>query len=201
MRRIGPPVQGLAAELRHDVELLTEFDHKIEAAHSVLIEAVREGRMTAWGRRAYGWGEPNVSAEHEAISATLFLGPRTIEFTDWLVYDKTRPPKEWAGYQGPYFDLIRFRAAEAMRLWPSPEDTAAMSGQGQSDGLAAARAWMDKHTANLKVLPKREVMLADCRKATGCNYRQALAAWGALPPERKRKPRQTDRKLSKAAAR
>jgi hypothetical protein len=56
---------------------------------------------------------------------------------------------------------------------------------------------MNEHSANQKVPPKRDPMLKDCMDATDCRYRQALAAWKALPADRKRTPRQTDLALSR----
>jgi hypothetical protein len=58
--------------------------------------------------------------------------------------------------------------------------------------LAYARDQLDL----LKVPAKRDLALKACRDATGCNYRQAYAAWMALSPTVKRKPRESDRALT-----
>jgi Zn-finger nucleic acid-binding protein len=71
------------------------------------------------------------------------------------------------------------------------------AGKTADDRLADAIAWMNEHSANQKVPPKRDPMLKDCMDATDCRYRQALAAWKALPADRKRTPRQTDLALSR----
>jgi hypothetical protein len=89
----------------------------------------------------------------------------------------------------------------ASRRWPIPPwlpDRAAET-SGATDGSPEqVIRWMFAHTENRPSLPKRDLTLKECMNDTGCSYREALAAWKALPQGRKRNARQTDRALQKA---
>lgn len=99
---------------------------------------------------------------------------------------------------GPRIDVP---AAAWRHLSPAFEDSSARDGMGQialydvrvtaaapaftSPPGEAARAWMEKHVTGPGSW-KRDLALNACVEATGCVYREALAAWTALPEAKKR---------------
>jgi hypothetical protein len=99
---------------------------------------------------------------------------------------------------GPRIDVP---AAAWRHLSPAFEDSSARDGMGQialydvrvttaapaltSLPREAARAWMEKHVTGPGSW-KRDLALDACVEATGCLYREALAAWTALPEAKKR---------------
>jgi hypothetical protein len=99
---------------------------------------------------------------------------------------------------GPRIDVP---AAAWRHLSPAFEDSSARDGMGQialydvrvttavpaftSPPAEAARAWMEKHVTGPGSW-KRDLALDACVEATGCVYRDALAAWNALPEALKR---------------
>jgi hypothetical protein len=97
---------------------------------------------------------------------------------------------------GPTRDWLAFRQWPIPPWLPDRDNAGTME---KSDGSPEqVTRWMFAHTENRASLPKRDLTLKECMNDTGCTYRDALAAWNALPQGRKRNARQTDRALQKA---
>jgi len=79
-------------------------------------------------------------------------------------------------YTGHKWHSIEFEPSEIKIAWPAPPPE-------------TASKWMKKEADRLRAegkIGKREAMVPDCMKATGCTKRQAEAAHKALPQEVRR---------------
>lgn len=181
MRSTGLSAAVLADQLRRDIDAQQAIDAKLEAARATLMTAVRDERLHAWGRRAHDAGKPNVSAEHEAILATLFLGPRTIHLDGWLRPDVDRPLEEWAGYRGTFFDLVRFRAEEVKQLW-APLKPTTRAVQAKINAETQWREWLTEQMRAAPTQPRPKAQMktqGTAAKLPICTERAFERAWSA----------------------
>jgi hypothetical protein len=111
-----------------------------------------------------------------ATTTRKWLGSRQRPIPSWLVASNGQGVAESSGARAP---------------------TKAGAAVSSNDTGELAKKWMLTLSENQSAKPKREQSSKDCMKETGCTYREARAAWMALPIERKRRPRQTDRALRK----
>jgi hypothetical protein len=107
----------LSDQLVTDIATENELITKLDQAQVEVIAAVRDDRLAAYGRRALAADKPDPSAIHEKLDPKLFLGPRVIDLDGWVRPNTRLPFDAWKGYEGPYFDLVRFKSADLMSLW------------------------------------------------------------------------------------
>jgi hypothetical protein len=135
--------------------------------------AIAAGRVHAWGRaQPHGLIE-KVPASQFRISGLPLVVDAHGAMTSLL------PHKP---YNGPKWETIEFEANEIKRVWPAPP-------------TQAAKDWMKKEAERLKPeIGKREFMIKDCMKATGCTKRVAEKAHAALPEGLRRRQGKPPRK-------
>lgn len=159
-RAQGTPTNGLAPD----------------AAENDLLAKLRSGAIIARGRLA--------------TDAT----PRTMDPGDWrglALVERTRGDvaAEPQGATGQAWREISVARDDVVNQWPlrgTTSETAAGTSRNTSDSLPATPAdiWMRSNVTR-PGQRKRDAAIRDCRDATGCTHRAALAAWNALPPELK----------------
>ena len=182
-------------------ELLAADIEQCERNQGILWQALKDvtaelqsGRLTVFARPAFGQGNPNISADHIPLKATLFLGPRAIDIFGELDYtgeefgsfDRLR-------YEGPWFDAARFIAADVQSIWPAVLPP-------RADILDTMTHTAEAFLAQRGGKPLRDALVKDCVAELKCSYREAETAYRALPPHLRRKrgekirdPNQADR--------
>lgn len=145
-----------------------------DAAENDLLAKLRSGAIVARGR------------------LTTDATPRAMDPGDWrglALVERTRGDvaAEPQGATGKPWREISVARDDVVREWPpcgQATDTAPTAARPAAEAEPAARAnhWMQKNVTRAGQR-KREAALAECRSATGCTYREALAAWTALPPD------------------
>lgn len=197
------PMAVLLAQLRADLARAARAEKEqaaaLRRASAEIAAAVCAGRLHPLGRRgAFAAGAP-AALDHEPVPPGFFAHPHRVVTRDgWATLDLegvgNADYRLWRDAPAPDWGDLRFPAAEVRRLW-APGAKAAGAG-----GLAVAREWMDRHVTKAQgPPPKRDLTLKACCAATGCTWREALAAWNEAPPDRKRAPRETDRALARRA--
>jgi len=149
----------------------------LRAAEQKLAKAIADGRVQAWGRPTpHGLFEKIPGDPFRIRGLPVVVDPYG-EMTSELPHKRYPGEKKPGEKSDPVWHSIEFEADEVKKAWPKPH-------QG-------AKAWMKNEAERLKAAGqkgKRESMIKDCTKATGCTKREAEAAHAALP-EGLRRPR------------
>lgn len=158
-------------------EWTSDMGPALKDAQKKLAAAIATGQVEAWGRK-----QPHSLAERipndpfRILGLTVVVGP----YGEVTTLDPQRP------YDGPHWSSIEFDAEEIKRAFPQPAP------------LAAALDWMrreaQRHAAS-GYIEKRDVIVADCMKATDCTKRVAEAAHKSLPERLKRKRGKSPKKI------
>jgi hypothetical protein len=145
-------------------EWTPDMGPKLRGAQRTLAEALSSGRVQAYGRREpHGPIEPMPNDPFRIQGVPVVVGAHGD-------LGSLAPHKR---YSGPEWHSIEFEADEIEREWPKPPPPSAME-------------WMRKKAeahAAAGTVAKRDVMVRDCMKATGCTKREAEAAHKGLPDE------------------
>jgi hypothetical protein len=134
----------------------------LKDAQKALAQAIADGRVQAWGRPTpHGLFEKIASDPFRIRGLPVVVG----------VHGEMASALPHKTYTGRKWHSIEFEPGEIKTAWPAtPPETASK--------------WMKKEAERLRAegkIGKREAMVTDCRKATGCTKRQAEAAHKALP--------------------
>jgi len=148
-------------------EWTPDMGPKLKDAQRTLAGALSLGRVHAYGRRQpHGPIEPMPNDPFRIQGVPVVVGAHG-------GLTSLAPHKP---YTGPRWHSIEFDADEIEREWPKPPPLSAME-------------WMQKEAERYDAAGttgKRDVMVRDCRKATGCTKREAEAAHKSLPDKLKR---------------
>jgi hypothetical protein len=141
--------------------------------------AAHEGRVVARGRAACRPDDPR-----DEIPAKWFDEQREID-----PFGTLRGP----GGKGEWTD-VQFRTEDVLREWPEGREPAPAA-------APAAEAWMlaeaEQEYAAKGQMPKRDVIVRDCMRKTGCSWAEALAAWNELPGNLRRRRGETNRAIAR----
>lgn len=152
----------LQAALKGDIRFETAH-RSIDDVRRQLRDAIANGAVTARGFR----GDPNQLAP-EIISPELFQRHRAlaIDINGETIFLPPASPKHMARIQNVTFDR-----KEIYNLWPKTN--------------ATLDAWMAKDFEATPI-KKRAARLDDCKKSNpSCTAREAQAAYGRIPREKK----------------
>ena len=110
-----------AGILQSGLEAFQLFNVRTDEAKRELVEALRAGKLTAWGKRDLGRGALDPVAEYKEIERRVFWD-ELVSVTDWGKVD-ANPADQNAimNYQGSTFREVRFEAEDVLRLWPGHE--------------------------------------------------------------------------------
>src|SRR6266436_3164582 len=143
---------------------------ELEAAQKKLAGLISSGQVRAWGRKQpHGLVEQMPSDPFRIQGLTVVVGPHG----NMTTLPPHLPPDK--RYQGDVWHAIEFDPEELKGASPKPPPT-------------LARDWMLNEAKRLHTagsIGKRDVMVRDCRKATGCTKREAEAAHRSLPDKLK----------------
>ena len=143
-----------------DREWTSDMGPQIEGAQSKLAEAIGGGQVQAWGRRqAHGL--------LEAVPRDPFCIPGLVVIVG--EHGDMRSLLPHKPYAGPRWQSIEFDADQIKHVFPKPP--------------FLAQKWMSKNATKGQ---KRDSLVRDCMKATGCTKRDAEAAYKELPEELRR---------------
>ena len=84
-----------------------------------LLEALRAGELSGWGKRDTRRGEPNPTAEYEAINKEIFLNELVGITERGTVGADPEHATAIFKYLGPSFSEVRFYSAEVLRVFPA----------------------------------------------------------------------------------
>jgi hypothetical protein len=142
-------------------EWTKDMGPEIKSAQMKLTEALAAGQIEAWGRRQpHGLLEPVPRDPFRIPGLAVIVGE----------HGEMRPLLSHKRYDGPCWQSIEFDADQIKHVFPKPP-------------VPIAQEWMSK---NANKGQKRDSLLRDCRKATGCTKRDAEAAYKELPEELRR---------------
>jgi hypothetical protein len=120
-----------AGILQSELEAFRLFNVRTDEAKRELVDALPAGKLTAWGKRDTRRGQPDPSAQHEAILASVFLD-ELVSVTEWgTVGADPEHPTATFEYHGPAFRDVRFYADDVTRLWPGRTSGKATEGGTQ----------------------------------------------------------------------
>jgi hypothetical protein len=152
-----------------DGEWSSEMGSRIAAAQQNLSKYISQGKIRAYGRKF----------SHEAldqIPPNIFRNPK-IELVISPHGDvEAAQPHHRYRYEGQSWCSIEFDQNEVALLYPSAP-------------RLDVDAWMDKAAKEYQAkgqIGKRQAMVGDCRKETGCTKREAEAAHARLPQKYRR---------------
>jgi hypothetical protein len=152
-------IQQKPVELR---EWTNDMGPKIRDAQKKLAALIAAGKIEAWGRKEpHGLFEQIPDDPFRISGVAVVVGVHGDMTT-------TTPHKP---YTGPRWHSIEFEADEIKRECPQPPPP-------------STNDWMMKEAERLSGRGrkgKREDLVRDCMKATGCSRREALAAYKELP--------------------
>jgi hypothetical protein len=158
-RALGWIICQAPLELR---DWTSEMGPAIRDAQQKLAAAIAEGRVQAWGRLTpQSLFEKMPSDPFRISGLPVVVGPHG-EMASLLPH-KPYTDRKWHS--------IEFEADEIKKAWPKPPPE-------------PAKDWMKNEADRLKAvnqIGKRESMIKDCMKATGCTKREAEAAYKTLP--------------------
>ena len=148
-------------------EWKTEMGPGIAGAQMKLAAAISQGQIRAFGRRT-----PHAALE--GVPADI-LRIADVEITVSAHGDivSLRPYRPYLGEQ---WQSIEFEADEVKRLFPGRPKP-------------CVEEWMHAEASKLKangIIGKRDLLVADCRRATRCTKREAEAAHRNLPQDLRR---------------
>jgi hypothetical protein len=144
-----------------DREWTTDMGPKLAEAQRKLAEAIGAGQVQAWGRsQPHGLLEPVPRDPFRIPGLVVIVGE----------HGEMRPLLSRKRYDGPRWQSIEFDADEIKHVFPKPP-------------VPTAQEWMSK---NANKRHKRDSLVRDCMKATGCTKRDAEAAHKELPEELRR---------------
>lgn len=151
----------LQSALKGDIRIETAY-RSIDGVRRQLRDAIANGAVTARGFR----GDPN-QLTPEIISPELFQlhGALAVDMNGETIFLPPASPKHIARFQN-----VTFERKEIQNLWPKTN--------------ATLDSWMAKDF-EVSPIKKRDARLKDCRTATGCTDREAQAAYGRVPPNKK----------------
>jgi hypothetical protein len=134
-------------------------------ARRQLRDAIAVGNISAQGFRRSGNKPP---LARETISSELFeqFASLAVDATGETTFLHPSSPEDTPQWTGIVFD-----SDEVRTLWPKPTPD--------------IDAWM-LNDFQARPDEKRESRVADCRSATGCTHKQALAAYARIPSNLKR---------------
>jgi len=158
-------------------EWTSEMGPEIEPTGIRLSRAIGSDQIHAWGRpKPHALQEQIPSDQFRIPGLRLIIGPHGDLATS--------PRHKLSTYEGRQWHAIEFDAEQIKRAFPKPPSI-------------SAAEWMHKDAeryATSGTIGKRDIMVRDCMKATGCTKRQAEAAHRSLPDKLKRqqgKPRKS----------
>jgi hypothetical protein len=161
------PLPGTVERAKEWFEAGRALDAARESARADLCQALISGGLMAVALRPSG----ELVTMHAADWRARFQ-----RVPDW------RDASAWGEALLARADLARWcgappepEPAERPADWPAPPPEA-IRRESPPD---AALEWMREHARGMK----RDAAIADCQRATGATYREALAAWNGLPPE------------------
>lgn len=178
-------------QLRADIQRRDPFLEKLRSAAGKLHRELYKGSLVAWGSKDAD--DPVNGPPRQKLLPDEWPPGVEINF-DGCVREK-------GGWDcGIRWMLLSFDTEEILSIWPpslfqpqtSPDARKLEAAPSAND---PAFDWLLDYVrserARLGVPPKRDDTLTACRVAIHCSYREALAAWNALPADAKRKPRST----------
>jgi hypothetical protein len=145
-----------------------EMGAGIAAAQRKLAMSISRGKVQAFGRRNRHGALENVPGDIFRIAdVEVVVSP----------HGNIASLRPHRGYEGEPWESIEFEEAEIKQEFPSPPKQ-------------SIQEWMyqeaERYRADGKI-GKREFMLKDCQKVTGCTSREAKAAYNLLPDHLKLK--------------
>jgi hypothetical protein len=154
-------IKGVPLELK---DWTREMGPEIERAQIKLSRAIGADQVKAWGRpKPHALIEQIPSDQFRISGLTLIVNPHGDLATS--------PRHKLSAYQGQQWQDIEFDADEIKQAWPKPP-------------APLISDWMRKNASRRR---QRDDLVRDCMTATNCSRRQALAAYGELPEEQRRK--------------
>ena len=137
----------------------------LKDAQKELTQAIAAGRVQAWGR-------PTPHGRIKKVPSDLFrIRGLPVVVDPYGEMTSSLPHKPYPTKDDPKWHSIEFEPGEIKTAWPAPPPQTATD-------------WMKNEAERLKAegrIGKRDAMVTDCIKATGCTKRQAEAAHKALP--------------------
>jgi hypothetical protein len=170
--------QAAGGILREKIEALQRYSAQIGRARPDLMETLRAGTLTAWGKRDARRGEPNPAAQYEAVVASVFLD-ELVSLTEWdTIGPESEHPTAIFTYRGPTFREVRFYAADVLQVWPERK-----VGEAKVVAtIASERKLVDWLTKLMRTNPKSPMSKAATKRAataTGLHFseRAFSRAW------------------------
>ena len=159
--RLGRVVtfEELAAILRSELDVLRRDDELVDLAKRDLLEALRAGILTGWGKRDTRRGEPNLTAEYEAIKKEIFLN-ELVGITVWGTVGAD-PEHPTAKYRGPSFSEVRFYSADVLQVFP-PRET---SEPARKSTVASERELVEWLTKLMRSKPHNPMSKVETKRA------------------------------------
>lgn len=87
-----------------------------------MAKAASTGKLRVWGVKAHGPGKPDKDGTHELLDPWVFEGSREVNEAGWL--DWRLDSRRHLDDIGPWYDELRFDAAEVQAIWPAPPPAA-----------------------------------------------------------------------------
>jgi hypothetical protein len=110
----------LATELRAEITASHKGQILLQGAAADMMEALRAGKITAFGQRRHPAGAANPGAIHEAVPIEVLIHPAvTLKYLNELGVDMDADFKAREAHKGQAYDDVRFKTAEVLALWPS----------------------------------------------------------------------------------
>lgn len=123
--------QELVVMLRADIDAAENHNANIERARHSLLEALRQSKLTAWGKNG---AHPRESGSILPASITYVMAGRVITTPEYEVIpsavfmddhvtiterDEVGGHPGWHEYRGPTYRNVRFLSSEVLGIWPS----------------------------------------------------------------------------------
>jgi hypothetical protein len=181
--------KDLGRQLKADIERRDQFHETLRVAGGKLRRELYKNMLTAWGSK--DTSDPFNGPPRQRIVPDEW--PPGVE----IDFDGNVREKEGWDWSIRWM-LLSFDTEEVLAIWPTSrfqhQSRLMIEGGEQNTPpndpvLVWLLEFVRSELAQRGAPPKREETLRACQKGRGCTYRQARAAWDALPAEMKRKPR------------
>ena len=117
MEETGEDPGQLLDALDFDTERYRDNQRRWGQAKADVAEAASTGKLRVWGIKAHGPGKPDKDGTHELLDSWVFEGSRGVDEAGWV--DWRLDARGHLDDRGPWYDELRFDAAEVQAMRPA----------------------------------------------------------------------------------